>query len=283
MNKGCAVRLVAPSFPVPEQTLVQQITQLQKCGFTVSVGAVAGDDVGAKGADLIQALTAVDCENILCARGGYGVTDLLPRLPYEKLPVTKRVVGYSDISALISALWTQRGCVGINGAMPASISWGDMASVEMQILVGIMAGEITRGELALTPSDGAAVEGVLYGGCLSVLTNLIATPYFPKSLAGYILFFEDINESVPRLFRYLNQWVFSGAMAGIQAVVLGRFDNLEGEMVQLEEGFRARISCPVYVTTVFGHSAPLYPIPVGGYGVIAEGKLKWKIEKPVSH
>ena len=279
MSKGCNVRLVAPSFAVPEQTLDLQVAQLQACGFTVSGGSVAVDGVGPKSADLTQALISPDCPNILCVRGGYGVADLLSRLPYEKFKISKRVIGYSDISALISALWTQRRFIGINGAMPASAGWGDITSAEMQALIGIMAGEVTTGELALVPSDRGA-EGILFGGCLSVLTNLIATPYFPKSLAGYILFFEDINESVPRLLRYLNQWVFSGAMAGVQAVVLGRFDNLEGEIAQLEDGFRGRVGCPVYVTTGFGHSAPLYPIPVGGFGMIADGKLKWKIARP---
>lgn len=273
------IKLVAPSFPV-KSPIDAQIKELQAHGFNVFRHHTAVDSIAEKTTDLINALTDPSCKNILCLRGGYGTSDLLPRIPYEKLQQPKRVIGYSDISALISALWTKKRFVGINGAMPATDCWGNIASKEMQVLLGIMSDTVTTGKLALEPlgsQENKTITGTLFGGCFSVLTNLIATPYFPPSLAGYILFFEDINESVWKLLRYLNHWCFSGILDGVEAIVLGRFDNLEGDLSHLYTEFKTRIDCPVYITAGFGHSKPLYPIPIGGYGTIEERYLTWTI------
>ncbi len=272
--------MVAPAFAVPEVELHDRVQQLRACGIDISAAPPVFADEEAKGAHLIAALCADDDADLLCVRGGYGTSDLLPRIPYERLRHRKRVIGYSDISALHSALWTRCGFVGISAAMPGSAAWGDVHSEAMQILLGIMHGTRREGGMAVTAlGDYSAreIEGTLFGGCFSVLTNLLATPYLPRSLSGYILFFEDINESVWKLLRYLNQWQFSGMLEGVQAIVLGRFDQLEGDLVHLHRQWQARVACPVYTTGDFGHSVPTSPLPIGGRGVIRRGKLVWTL------
>lgn len=272
--------MVAPAFAVPEIELRNRMQQLRACGIDVSAAPPVFADTEAKSKHLLAALCADDTADILCVRGGYGTSDLLPHIPYQRLPRTKRVIGFSDISALHSALWTRCGFVGISAAMPGSAAWGDMESKAMRTLLGIIRGTCNAGELAveaLCDSGTEEIEGTLFGGCFSVLTNLLATPYLPRSLAGYILFFEDINESVWKLLRYLNQWRFSGILDGVQAIVLGRFEQLEGSLEHLHAEWQARVACPVYTTDDFGHSAPISPLPVGGRGVISGGKLGWTL------
>ena len=272
--------MVAPAFAVPEVELHDRVQQLRACGIDVSAAPPVFADAEAKGEHLIGALRDDDTADILCVRGGYGTSDLLPHIPYQCLSRAKRVIGFSDISALHSALWTRCGFVGINAAMPGSAAWGDVASKAMCTLLGIMQGTCSKGELAVAALGNhstKASEGTLFGGCFSVLTNLLATPYLPRSLAGYILFFEDVNESVWRLLRYLNQWRFSGMLENVQAIVLGRFERLEGDLTRLHAEWQARVACPVYTTDDFGHSAPLSPLPIGGRGVISGGKLVWNL------
>ena len=272
--------MIAPAFGVPEVDLHSRTRQLRACGIDVTAVPPVFADEEAKGTHLIAALHAHDDADLLCVRGGYGTSDLLPRIPYERLQRAKRVIGFSDISALHSALWTRCGFVGISAAMPGSAAWGDMRSAAMQTLLGIMHGTCSEGEVAVAALDNygtRAMEGTLFGGCFSVLTNLLATPYLPRSLAGYILFFEDVNESVWKLLRYLNQWRFSGILEGVQAIVLGRFERLEGDRMRLQREWRARVACPVYTTDDFGHSAPISPLPIGGRGVIRGGKLVWTL------
>lgn len=287
-DKVVRVELIQPAFNVPGEKLVLKLEEMIARGFLFTSSLPDNISVEERRVALVQALTDSDCKNLLCARGGYGTSDLLPHIPYDELNSPKRVIGYSDISALHSALWTKNGFVGISGAMLGANTWNDLDSEEMQILLGIMADEITSGEIEVKPlsdnspaddttPDSSAVEGTLFGGNISVLTNLIATPYMPESLAGYILFFEDVGENVFRVMRYLNQWQQSGMLDGVKAIVLGRFDGLIGEESDLHAGFKARVNFPVYVTDTFGHGQPLYPLPIGGQAKIVENKLSWRL------
>ncbi|MDE3269691.1 MAG: LD-carboxypeptidase, partial [Pseudomonadota bacterium] len=229
--------------------------------------------------ELCDALTQMG-QVIICARGGYGVSDLLPFLPYRELSPSL-LVGYSDISALLSALWTQRQFIGVHGAMPATNSWEYDKSEAMTALLTVLAGKDTTGKIKLQRlGEHTTIHGTLFGGCLSVLTNLIATPYLPQSLAGYILFFEDINENVGRVLRNFNQWQQSGMLAGVKAIILGRFEKLAGDAQWLYRELLERLACPLYFTDCFGHSAPLYPLPVGGKAEITGDCLTWKLTSP---
>ena len=267
---------------MPRWKLAGRIEQLRARGFNVSLAQPRDNSIETRAQTLIDALTDPDCANFVCARGGFGTSDLLPYIPYDELANPKRVIGYSDISSLISALWTQRGIVGISGPMPGAVTWR-IGSEEMRILLGIMRGTITRGDIPVqrqansNTHDHTTIEGTLFGGDMSVLTNLIGTPYMPAALEGYIVFLEAVGENTYRIMRYLNQWQQSGTLDGVRAIVLGRFDKLGGTQANLYKRFAARVSCPVYTTSHFGHRRPLYPLPVGGHGKITAGKLSWRL------
>ena len=274
------IKLIAPGFIVPMWKLRGRITQLRADGFEVSTSFPTTRAIEDRQQALNEALLDPDCENLVCARGGYGTSDLLPDIPYDQLITHKRVIGYSDISALLSALWTQKGFVGISGPMPGAVTW-HRGSEEMRVLLGVMNGTVTTGQIDVQPlsrdAQTTVIEGILYGGDMSVLTNLIATPYMPESLAGYIVFFEALKENPYRLIRFLNQWQQSGVLDGVHAIVLGRFDGLGGNLDYLHRQIVARVDCPVFVTEAFGHRRPLYPLPVGGRGKIEDGTLSWQI------
>ena len=271
------LRLVAPSFTVTLDVLQNRIKQLRGAGFRVFASEPFVDSIDARSKALTEALCDQHCDNVLCVRGGYGASDLLSHIPYQQLSAPKRLIGYSDISAISSALWVHRQFVSINAPMPVADGWQDNDSSVMQTLFAIMHGELNTGHIIVDRPVSEPRQGTLFGGCFSVLTNLIGTSYFPKSLAGYILFFEDTDENIGRLTRYLNQWRYSGMLHGVQAIILGRFNNLSGEMAQLTQEFSNRVDCPVYRTEAFGHSEPLSPLPIGGHGQLLENKLRWQI------
>jgi muramoyltetrapeptide carboxypeptidase LdcA involved in peptidoglycan recycling len=68
------------------------------------------------------------------------------------------------------------------------------------------------------------VNGRLVGGNLTVWNSLLGTPYQPKA-DGCILFFEDIDESMYRIDRMLQQLLLSGSLNQIRGIVLGNFMN----------------------------------------------------------
>jgi muramoyltetrapeptide carboxypeptidase len=219
-------------------------------------------------------LNTPDAQVVFAGRGGYGASDLLPLIPWEKLKglAPRCLVGFSDITALHSAFWTKLGWSGLHGPMVGSPLWGLNSSEDIAALLSLIEhGQPPRGMLRISPCARAATDsrkalkGWLFGGCFSVLTNLIGTPYLPASLAGAILLFEDTGENCGRLLRYWNQWLQSGLLQGVEGVVWGRFTQLEGTVSEGET--RAELSrrspLPCWTSEDFGHCSPNFPFLIG--------------------
>ena len=118
----------------------------------------------------------------------------------------------------------------------------------------------------------------LFGGCLSVLTNLIGTPYLPASFAEQILFFEDIGEHPGKILRYLNQWYQAGLFAKVHHIVLGDFNGLDSfgyDKQSLCKEVYERTKITVSSSSKFGHCSPNYPLGVGYWGQISSNSLSW--------
>jgi len=67
--------------------------------------------------------------------------------------------------------------------------------------------------------DGAA-EGILYGGCLSILVASLGTPYEIKT-AGTILFLEDLAAKPFQIDRMLVQLKLAGKLDEVRGIVFG--------------------------------------------------------------
>jgi len=67
--------------------------------------------------------------------------------------------------------------------------------------------------------DGSA-EGVLYGGCLSILVASLGTPYEIRT-EGTMLFLEDIAAKPFQIDRMLMQLKLAGKLNGVRGIVFG--------------------------------------------------------------
>lgn len=235
-------------------------------------------------AQLSGALLSPDVDIILAARGGFGASDLLPHLPWADLKNSKPklLVGFSDVSALHSALFTKLDWPCIHGPMPGTDLWGMNDPRDVDCLIGLMKGAREPVEIPVVPLNQnlpLPLEGWAFGGCLAVLTNLIGTSYFPKTLWGSILFLEDIGEHPARIIRFINQWSQSQALRGVKGLVLGRFVGCEVKDLSDENMLRQeiadRLDVPVYASDHFGHCAPNWPLPIGLNIEIRNGILRW--------
>jgi len=65
-----------------------------------------------------------------------------------------------------------------------------------------------------------SAEGILYGGCLSILVTSLGTPYEIRT-AGTILFVEDIAAKPYQIDRMLMQLKLAGKLADVQGIVFG--------------------------------------------------------------
>jgi muramoyltetrapeptide carboxypeptidase len=222
---------------------------------------------------------------VLAARGGYGASDLLRHLDWSALSSLPKtvVIGFSDISALQVALYVRLGWPAIHGPMPGSSLWSNGPDVDCLVRL-LSSPRPWNSAISVSPFGGSStdttVQGTLIGGCLSVLSALIGTPYFPETLQGYILFLEDTNETAERVLRFWNQWLECDLVDDLAAVVVGRFTDLSGDHDEewLVTRLAERCTVPLFRSPDFGHISPNHPLVIGAEARIDGGILKWRLD-----
>jgi muramoyltetrapeptide carboxypeptidase len=160
---------------------------------------------------------------IVCARGGYGANYLLRDLDLEKIKAHPKIlVGYSDITTLLTRFVDATGLVTFHGPMAAK-DWAHEDGVDLvswrSALSSAIPWEVALGAGVSGLVEGDA-EGVLYGGCLSILVASLATPYEIKT-AGTILFLEDLAAKPYQIDRMLMQLKLGGHLDAVRGIVFG--------------------------------------------------------------
>lgn len=180
--------------------------------------------------DMLSAWTMPDVKAILCARGGYGATHLLPLIPGRLLRDNPRwLVGFSDISAL-HALSLSQGVASVHGPMARDFRDGHRGG---EAVMGILsAGRMPElrfdnpGSEGLPPNRPGTAQGRLIGGNLAVLDGLAATPFDMLAMPmreDCILFIEDIAEPIYKIERILCRLYMQGVFSRLRGLAVGRF------------------------------------------------------------
>lgn len=301
-----AIRVIRPSSRERENLLPSRLSHLRERFSNVLYDDLEPDPSWAYSAAtpevrvkaLTQALFEEQSDFILCARGGYGASDLLTHINWDSIRnlEPKLIIGFSDISALHSAFYAQCQWPGLHAPMPATGLWEKNSTLDtdelFMLLSAIKSQKPYSGKLPISPISSTPhppLEGKLFGGCFSVLTHLIGTPFFPKSLADHIVFIEDIDEHPARLMRALNQWIQAGIFTGVRAIVVGYLKSL-GEKIPdnapfVLEQMAKRISpLPLFHSTLFGHTSPNFPLLIGSHAKITPShrELLWTWNAPQS-
>lgn len=215
----------------------------------------------------------------LAARGGYGLTRLLPAMPWRAMARSvergTRWVGYSDLTALQLGLLARTGAPSWAG--PCAIddfsradAQGGVDEVTRDCFREAMSGELEAvGFRTEAGFDGLQARGLLWGGNLAMLCSLLGTPWLPQVKRG-ILFLEDVGEHPYRVERMLLQLVHSGVVARQKALVLGHFSHWKASPLDRGYGLkpmlaavRAATRTPVLTGLPFGHVHTKVTLPVG--------------------
>ena len=280
LRKGDLVGVAAPAGPVDAERLARGVAEIERLGFAVRVAPGAlertGFTAGTAQARLEQLhglFADPDVRAIACARGGAGALHVLPQLDLSLLLAQpKPVLGYSDVTAFHLALG-QQGLPSLHGPMVAwELAQGEPAYDRASLWHALTGeGEPWSSGPELLPLRDGAAEGVLRGGCLSLLAACAGTPWALRT-AGEptILFVEDVDEPPYRVDRLLRQLRLSGALEGVRGVAFGEMRGcrpagdagyrLEDVLVQALEGLDGPVACGVSS----GHvSAPNVTLPLG--------------------
>src|SRR5512134_763904 len=295
LRKGDVIAIFAPAGPVDPKKLSRGVARLASAGYVPEIadgvlsedGYLAGDD-GHRAAQASWAIFLPEARAAMAARGGYGTSRILPRIDWKKMMRRPRlVIGYSDVTAILAYLSTRLRIPTLHGPMAAADlarrTDGDALDAFSRLARGAVSASETWGH-ACDRLRGGAAEGILAGGCLSVLTSLLGTAFEPD-LTGALLFLEDVSEPCYRIDRMLTQWIQSGRLRRISGIVVGKMSPVRGET---EEGIRnvfagagRRLSVPVWYGFPAGHEGPNYALPFGVRARIdARGRLRL-LESPV--
>jgi len=279
LKPGDLVGVCAPAGAVDQELLAQGVAQIEGLGLRVRVTpGNAGRQFFTSGTavsrrDEIQALLADDeVAAVVCARGGAGAGALLPLLdPSLVRAHPKWLLGWSDITFLHLFL-DRLGISSLHGPMAA----GDLGrgSYDASSLRHALFGEgepYSTDAEDLAPLREGTGEGVLKGGCLSILASAAGTPWaLEPAREGTVLFIEDVHERPFRIDRMLRQLRQAGAFAGLRGIVFG---DMQGCSPKLDEGYTLEavilealegLNVPVALGLSSGHTtSPAVTLPLG--------------------
>lgn len=230
LRAGDTVGIVAPASNIKRDLLERGCESLRRLGYVpfffesiLEQDLYFAGSVERRTRELEEMFVRDDVRAILCARGGYGASYLITSLdPAKVMGYPKIFVGYSDITTLLTCFADSLGLVTFHGPMVTkdfAVEEGvDQASWEAA-LGGAGTWEVGSESGARGLVSGS-VEGVLYGGCLSLLVASLGTPHEIRT-AGAILFLEDVNARPYQIDRMLMQLKLAGKLVGVKGIVFG--------------------------------------------------------------
>jgi muramoyltetrapeptide carboxypeptidase len=287
LKAGEPIGVVALSGPIDPERLEVGLAALRSWGHPVELAAnldrragyLAGSDD-----ERLEGLAGLLDRGVRCligARGGFGVTRLLGRLPWRRLSeVEACFVGFSDLTAVLNPLaerFTQ-----VHGPM---VSAGLARPGNARRLLEVLEGSLHGKRLFRFGPDrvvrAGRAGGPAAGGNLTVLAALAGTPFAPD-LRGRVLFLEEVAEPPYRLDRLLTQISCSASFDGVKALISGTLYGCRprGECVKT---WRDRLlelappGVPVVVGLPFGHGATNMAFPVGATVTVdtEQGSVEW--------
>lgn len=264
--------VVTPASPCPAEELRAGCAVLESFGLQVTVDAgteyhlryLAGSDEE-RAARLSGSFADKTLKALFCTRGGYGSMRILPRLPYALLRRSPRaLVGFSDLTALLSACCRHAGVVCFHGPTVSTLPTSDEESLASfwHALAGDEPVTVQVLEpICLRPGEAA---GPVFGGNLTMLCHLVGTRFLPP-LKGALLFIEDRKEALYRIDRMLTHLIQAGLLAGIAGLVVGTFSDCgsPGDLLDLFRERLAPFSFPVLAGFPVGHGSRNITLPLG--------------------
>jgi muramoyltetrapeptide carboxypeptidase len=309
IKPGDTIGIVSPSAPIAgfcPKRLQRGIEKLINLGYAVKLGEHVSKINGYMAGTIAQRVSDIhnmfadkEVKAIIATIGGYNANDLLDKLDYDFIAKNNKLfIGYSDISALLSALYKKAGTKAIMGPMllPQFAEFPEM-QIFTQDSFKYVVGNLGSGEKYIIPHSNEWTEemllwdkednrprkmekntgflivnagkakGKLIAGNLNTLNKLIGTPYL-FSFRDAILFIEDDDgETLSTIQRMLMQLKQAGLLKDVKGFVFGRFQKkseIESEGIKnIFAMLYDALNVPVIMNVDFGHTDPMISLPVG--------------------
>lgn len=275
VTPGAAIGVAALSGIVDGERLDRGVACLEEWGFDPVLaqnlrsadGLFAGSD-GERLEGFHRLVADPAIEAVVFARGGHGMLRVLPGIDWQLLARRpKAFVGYSDVTPFLLQVAQRLGLVSFHGPMVAADVARGLDGAEKESFLGCLAGEFPRTlPVPDWPRRGAA-SGPLLGGCLSLLTATLGTPWAAQ-LEGAILFWEEVAEPLYRLDRMLTHLRLSGSLERITGMLIGHIawpqeEPRDEAWPWLVKEILKTSRWPIANGVQCGHSSPNLTLPIG--------------------
>jgi muramoyltetrapeptide carboxypeptidase len=283
LKPGSTVAITAPASPTSNYEIRNGKKFFQNLGCKVIIGDTislqknehrylsAPDKVRAD--EFMSFICNKDVDAIVCGRGGYGSMRILPFLDFDAIAANPKIIlGFSDITALLNAIYRKTGIVTYHGPV-ASMDFETFTGNSLKSVLFSNSGPINSitQNSAIVINSGIA-SGELVGGNLTILTAMLGTEY-EINTSGKILFIEDVSEHAYQIDRMITQLLLSGKIQASSAVVFGVFKNLNVRRPFFpNRGYTileviTQLIKPTHVPCVvgfpFGHISSKVTLPIG--------------------
>ncbi len=291
IKKGDTVGIISPAGHMRQELLDETIENLDKLGLksyytdrlVQKYGYLGGSDED-RAKDVMHMFENDKVDAIICARGGYGCARMIDLLDYDVIKKNpKALVGYSDITALLYAIFAKTGLVCFHGPVGTSTFNEFSTKYFTEVLMD------TKSKTVMTCSEEDAKKddiefqqygihegkatGQLVGGNLAIAVSMVGTPY-DIDYRNKLVFLEEIGEDPYRVDRMLTQMKLAGKFDGIKGIALGIFkdctldeeEKKKGTSLTLHEVFHdvlGDIKVPMMYGYSFGHIENKFTMPFG--------------------
>ncbi|HLC83512.1 MAG TPA: LD-carboxypeptidase [Bacteroidia bacterium] len=281
LKTGDTIAISSPAGAVWDDAQVEKfVSILENSGFQVKRGQTLKERYGYfagtdefRASEISNFFLDKNVNAIFCMKGGWGCARILDKLNFEMIKNNPKIImGFSDITSLLIAINSKTGLATYHGPVGNS-GWNDFTvKYVKEVLVDkkivSYAYPEDDSDKHYTINEGKA-KGILVGGNLTVLANMIGSEYLPD-WKNKILFLEETGEEPYRVDRMLTQLKLAGVLNNISGFVFGKCVKCEAE--EPEKAFTLKevleqhikpLGIPAFYGAMIGHIVNKYTMPIG--------------------
>lgn len=287
LRPGDEVRVIAPSrnlTEVRQDVHHHAVDFWAKEGFRLTfsrncweINKFHSSSISSRVEDIHEAFSDPNVKMVITCLGGFNTNQLLRHLDYDLIAKNPKILcGFSDITALLNAIYAKTGLVTYHGPHYGSFAFDKEAGYTRKAFFDCV---MEDAPISIVPSDTAAAyhtiqegacEGTIIGGNLCTLNLLQGTPYMPD-IRNKVLFLEDDNIMGDyfcyEFDRNLESLLSIDGADTIKGIVFGRFDDSCGLSTEtITDIIRDKVptDIPIIFGADFGHVFPMITFPIGG-------------------
>ena len=303
LKPGDTIAIIAPSGVVDIDAINKASIYFTNKGYKIKLGEnisktdryLAGNDVD-RLSDLHSAFEDNSIDAIICARGGYGALRLANKLDFELIKKhPKIIIGFSDVTALLLAIYAKTGLVTFYGPdiassfgeLPPFVDWTFESfnsfvngisvpyNYEMPIAWTDEFIDWSKQDRAKNQYSNQWVcvkqgtcQGRLIGGNLNTMEGFFGTEYMPVINKGDILFIEDAEKDAYTIERSFSLLKLAGVFDKVSGIILGKHEKFDDngtgrKPYEILLEVIGDTSIPILAEFDCCHTHPMLTMPIG--------------------